>query len=893
MKLGAHCQHSHFKTLSSPSSGLVSQNMKCQYCRKTYKKTLGLLKHYRQVHPFHFAVDEKPKKATKSKQGKISRSKSKKKSACQLLGYRCKICSSMFKTYLDLKSHYKRFRKCYAKQFRCGFCPAMYTSDASLKQHYHKVHFHMIKGNNSAASVPMEKVRSTDQLPHERCLLHACTRCRESFWSELELEKHKSNCQAPVFKCRWCLKTFLTLAARYQHHVRNHAELYFKYWCYICRKGFLKHAEFIKHCQKEHPGPDQCASDVKAKTAEHQTSHIITTRQDPSDINIDTPEREISQSRISQQNYGPHKYVLRLCDHCDKAFWSEYEWKKHQRTLATCHAAGYKCEWCWTSFQTRAARHKHYLDVHFHECCHCEKRYVRSGDLINHLLKVHPDVYARNEKSEGKLCQNGTTQTNVNVNTDEQSSYQTSLTGYGGVLRYWCSMCTTRCKTSLLLRKHYVKRHSKKFNRVACGHCDRSFSTQAGLKIHCQKLHTNAELVCDREKLLNKLTNTQITEIDSKSNESSNIEELPPTSKVPSEIDCPRLCADNKVNVIEIKPIPDCNETLTRSDKSTVNFEDEIQREMLSDLEYQQAMNSSNIKDFCHDDSPNGLTNVANVYSLSVNNGNSKGGNNEKHEEKPRNNLTFQDDPASVDMYNSDSTELSDETEQELKCESAAVENDKKDNSHQKNTIKIESKIEMKGFDTQQNNINFSASAETNIVPKSESIGQEYPKNIENVKQEYSKESQFKDEKVLIHICDKNVEAISNISTDLRESTEGVSKVNTDVKNSTGTFRNFTTDSKKIEVLPDIQSTEKKSGIVKPDDLLINKENDVELERLYPFRCMYCDERHRDHEERGKHYLKQHYMELDANDFEGTGLGKHLKQVSVRDCLQSLMSIIM
>ncbi len=426
-------------------------------------------------------------------------------------------------------------------------------------------------------------------------------------------------------------------------------------------------------------------------------------------------------------------------------------------------------------------------------------------------------------------------------------------------------------------------------------------STHARLKIHCRKLHsnrqikevqssTNAELVCDREKLLNNLTDMQMTELNSKSNEGSNIEGPPPTSKVPNEIDHHVMCADNKFNVIEIKPIPDYNDGLTGSDKS--NVEGEIQGEMLSDQADQEVMTSSNVKDICPDDSQIGLTS-ATMYSLSVNNGNSNGGNNEKYEEKPRNNLTFQDDPASVEMYNSDSTESSDETKQELKCESAAVETVKKYNSHQKNTIKIERKIEMKGIDTQQNNINFSASAETNIVPKSESIGQEYPKNIENVKQEYSKESQFKDEKVLIHICDKNVEAISNISTDLRESTEGVSKVNTDVKNSTGTFRNFTTDSKKIEVLPDIQSTEKKSGIVKPDDLLINKENDVELERLYPFRCMYCDERHRDHEERGKHYLKQHYMELDANDFEGTGLGKHLKQVSVRDCLQSLMSIIM
>ncbi len=52
------------------------------------------------------------------------------------------------------------------------------------------------------------------------------------------------------------------------------------------------------------------------------------------------------------------------------------------------------------------------------------------------------------------------------------------------------------------------------------------------------------------------------------------------------------------------------------------------------------------------------------------------------------------------------------------------------------------------------------------------------------------------------------------------------------------------------------------------------------LKTLYLFPCVYCPERQNTHLGREKHYLKEHYLQLEARHWLGTWLGNHLEEVS-------------
>ena len=184
----------------------------CDKCGKEYSSIHDLNLHIRRVHHvYEISEDQKVKK--------------------------CDQCDTEFKAAVDFDEHLKSVHKC-DKDFKCKECDLAWTSHLSLELHYIESHKKIMFCCNTCGYTTYQPaiLQRHQRNTHEGKRDHVCHVCGQAFTKKFLLTDHLSvahgigECR---FKCDYCGKSFMNLAAK-KIHVEGVHEKNKIYHCDVC-----------------------------------------------------------------------------------------------------------------------------------------------------------------------------------------------------------------------------------------------------------------------------------------------------------------------------------------------------------------------------------------------------------------------------------------------------------------------------------------------------------------------------------------------------------------------------------------------------------------------------------------------------------------------------------
>lgn len=229
--------------------------------------------------------------------------------------------------------------------FKCDTCERMCMSQRELSQH------------------------QTTRHPPSESLTYSCAICGKGFRMASLLKAHMSK-HVPNsdrgFNCPQCGKACATQSCL-DLHVRTIHTKEMRHFCEMCGKGYCSEAAFRAHL-KTHEVKATEACDICGKHFFYMLKH----------------------------KQRAHQEVERVrCEICGK------EYKKHlfSRHMRAFHSGqtSFKCTICEKEFRLHKNYQEH-MNVHLgvkKDCYFCAYQVTNSGNLVKHLLQVHPVEYAQ------------------------------------------------------------------------------------------------------------------------------------------------------------------------------------------------------------------------------------------------------------------------------------------------------------------------------------------------------------------------------------------------------------------------------------------------------------------------------------------------------------------
>ena len=187
---------------------------------------------------------------------------------------------------------------------------------------------------------------------------------------------------------------------------------------------------------------------------------------------------------IMHQRKEVLRSVKRTCPVCKLTFKTLIKLKAHITEQHGVRVGGRlrcKLDQCGTTFTDPAAFYDHVLFSHFGveyklKCDQCEFRTTVTSKLKIHLM-THADERpsqcgqcSKSFRSNSKLAEH------VNTVHNKQQ-------------RHVCTECSSAFCSAALLSKHKAARHSSRPR--PCSQCDKTFSSQQGLRAHTRKVHSS------------------------------------------------------------------------------------------------------------------------------------------------------------------------------------------------------------------------------------------------------------------------------------------------------------------------------------------------------------------------------------------------------------------
>ena len=752
-----------------------------------------------------------------------------------------------------------------------------------------------------------------------------CKNSKSTFKTYHQLKKHstksgiKRTCMEKV-KCIFCLKIFpnyTRLGAHCQDSHLNNNGAFLTQWkggfssnnegskCYYCRKTYKKHDHLLKHYLKQHPfhfavGGKQTRAESKKFNANSKAKIL---------------KNKLKNTTVLKSKSDTRFYKCRICASLFKTYQQLCD---HQSTEGTqCYMAKCKCILCGALFTNNSQLKSHHTvcSANSHKCAYCPARYLHESGLSKHYQSgVHPHTLKGNTprpvsgsvKSKPANRVDATRLSSVNA-MGTPRTYTLHTCGYC-CLKFWsdyekvkheikvhnavyankCKWCDRQYKTTPDRYKHYLQDHYNLHFKYRCDLCLDGYLSNVEFVTHCKEKHPHInipyspnskmiETTKDSHKgtegkyyiATKSITTQQPFDEKTLHTKSKMCQSIATQQNMKGNVDYQALCSSDidvpspisESNIIEIKPIPDSNETLTENKDSGIKSGVDSK-----ELSTQFAITQdARIK--------------GSLEGLVVN--------------------ILPDPPLIKDenLVNNDG-KWSDGTKPQVKHELDDVENKHDDNSNKENTTKIE------GDGTETAGKNFLDT----VYVKIENVCKEYSENNENMKQDN---------------CDKFQSNEENPDSKKKHSIDRDGKSPGTIFPAPRVLPNNNTMAANSQTAPyhTIMGTPLhsiKTGIPLPSKgtastKSCNAENNMEvsdnkcpytacrwqfvnyshlkdhyksehhsdlpqlLKELYNVPCIYadcCAERFRCNTERYEHYLSDHYVTHQVGDIGGKGMGR-------------------
>ncbi|XP_028166420.1 zinc finger protein 678-like [Ostrinia furnacalis] len=431
---------------------------------------------------------------------------SQKKKTIPSITYKCTRCREVLPSYKSYKDHKKMCRKRLTGPnkllFNCKVCNEKFVTQRSLNTHY-KLHS-KAKCKVCQFIVPEEDMTEHMRINHEE-YAHLCKLCNFFSFSAKGLETHiEKNHSGPqcalcfkkvkgkdlkLHKCKFnCLECLDNVCIHYKYLVSYREQVLqkaTKIQCVDCDYVCYRREALLGHVNREH-------LDHHPFTCAHCEQQFY--------------------SRTTLRYHINHFHKERhVCEYCDQEFGSKVTLENH-RKLCQCIEKDYKCDQCKSSFETLEELANHVKLRHAYkafDCNLCEKKFLNSSKLQDHMFKVHSGIQIKKKRSllDCPICEE---------KCDNKRQLLQHIEIHGPDARFPCKECDMEfdcirklhrhirihyddviqcvdCKK--VLTKTFFPHHSvycnvgREGNEVCtCETCGKTFTTEVQFKFH-MKVH--------------------------------------------------------------------------------------------------------------------------------------------------------------------------------------------------------------------------------------------------------------------------------------------------------------------------------------------------------------------------------------------------------------------
>jgi len=339
---------------------IADNRFKCQFCLKSFKKKLDLIRHERThtgEKPFQCEICKK----TFAQKGDLVRHE---RIHTGEKPFKCGVCSKKFPDLGNLNRHLKIHTG--VKNFKCDVCGKHFTQKASLSLHL-KIHI----GDKN----------------------FACNICDKSFTLKFTLDQHlKVHTGEKPYKCKICDKSFSHKRSLDVHMVVHTGEK--PYSCDNCDKSYADPSG-LRHHRKRCNG--QSLQNETASISELQDETVLQREE-----NIDNTG---NNSNHTENNF------IEISDIIKSEISESQEKFRQQEISAITSYNPYLCVECWSSFSIESDFINHKITCHGNTSSLQNLEFVDCGETMKQEIKeeceteheVNPLHFVKSELCEAKI----------------------------------------------------------------------------------------------------------------------------------------------------------------------------------------------------------------------------------------------------------------------------------------------------------------------------------------------------------------------------------------------------------------------------------------------------------------------------------------------------------
>ncbi|XP_033334819.2 uncharacterized protein LOC117225180 [Megalopta genalis] len=326
-----------------------------------------------------------------------------------------------------------------------------------------------------------------------------CTTCNKHFRTFRNLCMHEQTySKAATHVCTICNTAFSTRTLLHRHHQFTHTFKTLtkhKYFCTFCTQGFRKKMKIQIHTRHFHAGHTPI---IPIPWLECTEDWEVSTICSVCKLEFNSNEQFI------QHNMFYYKGQIFTCAFCSKTFQGLYMLHSHikseHNTEDVKKQYTFTCDICNEGFIIESHCHAHKL--HVHSMLHETSQY----------LQDHAYVSAANgmESTNGPIPKyNCNICHMIFIAEEDLHQHKMEYTNDGN---YFCSFCTRKCLTDVILSKHVSSSHTC-FNFIdcyQCHYCNEVLPSYTELKSH--KIHFHPEMSGSQHDCSNQIIANQTTE---------------------------------------------------------------------------------------------------------------------------------------------------------------------------------------------------------------------------------------------------------------------------------------------------------------------------------------------------------------------------------------------